>query len=427
MTMRRLFAALGLAMAAALGAAGPAGAFINVVTLAGQSAGDFQDGYGTAAKFNNPAGIGMQGSNILVADEFNHRIRTVTAGGQVTTLAGNSQAAWADGLGTQAKFNSPTGVKAGADGNVYVADYLNGLVRRISPGGYVATVLGGFYNQPRDVAVARDGTLYVAEGGSGWVERINQTTGQRVQVARGIQEPQGIAIDARGYLYVSDFGGQRVLKISPSTGRQYVLAGQGSYGVRDGGPGYALFGRPAGVALDPAGCVYVADVGTRRIRRITPYGFVSTLAGTYEGFQDGAGTNAKFDGPVGIATAPGGIAYVAEAFNHRIRKLSGIPPCPRLVPTRRYRLSRASASHSGLPITCATNQRATCTLRVFLRGRSAGFYRTYVGYSGLKFLRAPLSSFGRSLLSGSSTAIVNVYLSDTWGTRLASRAVVTLT
>lgn len=322
----------GLTLGLALLAAAPAAATVQVISLAG-SFGGFRDGVGTHAAFNGPAGLGLDGAgNLYVADQYNKRIRKVTPGGYVSTIAGSSTGAARDGRGSDAAFNNPHGVKVAPDGSLYVADYQNGLVRRIDRSGYVSTVAGGYYNQPRDVAVGRDGAVYVAEGSSGWVERISG--GLRQQIASGLREPMGIAVDARNNVYVSDFGSQRIAKILPS-GRRLVFAGHGNYGLRDGPARVATFGRPAGIALDPAGCLYVADVGTRRIRRVTPGGYVTTLAGSTEGYVNGPGPVAKFSRPTGIASPGGGIVYVGDSNNNRIRKLSGVPACPRFPRVRR--------------------------------------------------------------------------------------------
>jgi len=418
--MRRALAAVSLAALALAAGAPGAPAAVNVVSLAGDTNGDFADGFGTVARFNGPAGLALDADgNILVADQYNKRIRRVTPAGEVTTIAGNSEGNADDGLGTAASFNNPHGVEAGPFGQIFVADYQNGLLRRIDSAGYVTRVPGGFYNQPRDVAVGRDGVLYVAEGSSGWVERVIPSTGARRVLATGLREPMGIAVDARNNLYVSDFGSQQIVKILP-TGRRFVLAGQGNYGVQDGATGVATFGRPAGVALDAAGCVYVADIATHRIRRVTPYGYVQTLAGGHEGFDEGPGHLARFDGPIGIVPAPGGIVYVGDSHNQRIRKLSGVTPCPAGLPTRRIALSRASMLASGVFASCGTNQPATCSWTLTVAGRRAGYARTFVSYSGRKGFRVRLSPFGRALLAARrpATVVLRGYVGDAAGTRL---------
>lgn len=334
--MTRLRAAA-LGILAALGAAAlpasPAHAEADVFSLAGSTDGSFADGLGTAARFNLPSGVSMdREGSVYVADANNHCIRRVTAGGQVTTLAGSSEGTYRDGRGAEAGFNQPAGVDVGEDGNIYVADYQNGKVRRISPDGYVATVAGGDFARPRDVAYHR-GDLFVSESDAGWVRRVNQATGESTVAIAGLTEPWGVDVDVDGNLYVADYGKQRIVKLAPS-GKRSVF-GSGNYGVQDGPARKATFGRPAGVDVDPVGNVYVADKGTHRIRRITRRGRVDTIAGGHEGFDDGNAFKARFDEPIGIVSDGAGVVYVGDSKNQRIRKISGVSGRPSTTPDQR--------------------------------------------------------------------------------------------
>ena len=208
---------------------------------------------------------------------------------EVSTLAG-STVGFRDGLGTTAQFNFPSGVALDAGGNVYVADFSNNLIRKITPEGLVSSLAGsteGF----------RDG--------SGTSAQFNS--------------PIGVAVDAAGNVYVADSFNNRIRKITPE-GLVSTLAGS-TVGFRDGAGTSAQFSYPIGVEVDAAGNVYVADYGNHLIRKITPEGLVSTLAGSTVGFRDGSGTSAQFNGPTGVAVDAEGNVYVADESNHLIRRI----------------------------------------------------------------------------------------------------------
>ena len=265
---------------------------ITVSTLAGSGTPGFTDGNGSTAQFNSPSGVAtdVQG-NIYVADYNNNRIRKITQAGVVSTLAGSGTAGFADGNGSTAQFNGPFGIATDTHGNIYVADFVNQRIRKISPAGVVSTLAGstpGFTD------------------GSG--------------ISAQFSYPTGVAADGQGNIYVADSFNQRIRKISPA-GVVSTLAGS-IYGFADGNGSTAQFKYPEGVATDVQGNIYVGDQTNNRIRKITPAGDVSTFAGSTQGFADGNGTSAKFYAPLGVATDARGDIYVADSFNQRIRKIS---------------------------------------------------------------------------------------------------------
>jgi len=265
-----------------------------VSTLAGSGTKGFADGAGTAAQFSYPTGVAVDASgNVYLADQENHRIRKITAGGVVSTLAGSGIDGFADGTGTAAQFRYPTGVAVDASGNVYVADQDNHRIRKITAEGVVSTVAGS-------------GSAGFADG-----------TGAAAQ----FQYPYGVAVDATGSIYVADLYNHRIRKITAG-GVVSTLAGSGIDGFADGTGTAAQFRYPAGVAVDVAGNVYVVDQINNRIRKITAEGVVSTLAGSgTKGFADGTGTAAQFSSPYGVAVDATGSIYVADTNNHCIRKI----------------------------------------------------------------------------------------------------------
>ncbi len=258
---------------------------VTVSTLAGSSTDGFADGTGTAAQFKYPIRVAVDASgNVYVADFGNNRIRKITAAGVVSTLAGNGTKGFADGSSTTAQFSSPTGVAVDASGNVYVADTQNHRIRKITAAGVVSTLAG-------------NGTSGFANGSS--------TTAQFFR-------PEGVAVDASGNVYVADTGNTRIRKITAG-GVVSTLASSGTD---------ALFSNPSGVAVDASGNVYVAEHSNNRIRKITTGGVVSTLAGSgTEGFADGSGTDALFSNPNEVAMDASGNVYVADTGNNRIRKI----------------------------------------------------------------------------------------------------------
>jgi len=211
----------------------------------------------------------------------------------VSTLAGSGTQGFADIPGVGAKFNSPRDVAVDSTGTVYVADGGNNRIRKILPNGTVSTLAGS-------------GTAGFADG---------------VGAAAKFHLPDGVAVDSAGTVYVADTFNQRIRKILPD-GTVSTLAGSGVNGFNDGAGSTAKFDFPFDVAVDSAGTVYVADQFNHRIRKILPNGTVSTLAGSgTAGFADGAGATAKFNYPKGVAVDSTGTVYVADEFNHRIRKI----------------------------------------------------------------------------------------------------------
>ena len=260
-----------------------------VITIAGSIIG-YSDGTSANAQFNFPTGVCKDNSGtIYIADNDNHRIRKISPSGEVTTLAGSTQG-FANGEGTQARFNSPFGVCVDNIGNVFVADKGNNKIRKISPSGLVSTVAGS--------------TFGFADG-----------TGSQAR----FREPFGICVDSNGIIYVADYGNHRVRKIN-SDGLVTTLAG-GTQGFLDGQGSQARFNYLRGICVDAYSNVFIADYNNHKIRKISPSGFVSTIAGSIEGYLNGLGSQAQFSYPSGIAVDLYGGLYVVEEYNHTVRKI----------------------------------------------------------------------------------------------------------
>jgi hypothetical protein len=295
-----LFAADGATACTAATAAVLTASNAKVTTLAGKAGTTGKaDGTGSAASFNQPHSLAVASDGILyVADYSNHVIRKVTPDGAVTTLAGKAeQQGSADGTGTEAMFNGPIGVAVASDGTVYVSDHDNHVIRKITPGGVVTTLAG------------KAGTKGSADG-----------TGS----AATFQRPHEVAVAGDGTLYVPDVESHLIRKITPD-GVVTTLAGSaGTAGHSDGTGTAATFKGPSGVAMASDGTLYVSEASNNVIRKVTLSGVVTTLAGKAdtEGHSDGTGTSARFKWPYSVAVASDETVYVTDLGNHLIRKVT---------------------------------------------------------------------------------------------------------
>lgn len=253
------------------------------------------DGPAFEASFNNPHGIAVDpDGNVYVADRFGHKIRKYTQDGIVTTLAGSGIKGDDDGVGTAATFNEPWGLCVGNDGNIYVGDTRNNLIRKITPEGVVTTFAGtGAFG-------TNDGAASIASFGN----------------------PTGLDMDEEGNLYVADHLSHVIRKITPAGNVSTVAGVTGSPGFVDGFRTNALFNRPYGLTLDSNGDILVADEWNHRIRRVTPAGLVTTVAGAGTiGHDDGTPEESTFNYPWDMTVDDLGNIYVADGYNQVIRKL----------------------------------------------------------------------------------------------------------
>ena len=271
------------------GGAVPATAYGQVSTAAGSTTttSGYVNASGTAARFNSPnAAAGDALGNIYIADGSNNAIRVLTQAGVVTTFAGSSTGAsgYTDATGTSALFNNPAGIAIDASGNLFVADYGNNAIRKITPAHVVTT----FYH------------------------------------STGTFGPRGLLLDATGNVIVAAKDLNQILKITPA-GVVTTIAGSSAGYVNATGAS-AQFSGPMDVKMDASGNLFVADYLNNAIRKIDPSGLVSTFAGSNVNgntgsYADGVGTAARFNNPAGLAIAPGGIVYVADLLNNVVRRI----------------------------------------------------------------------------------------------------------
>jgi len=267
-----------------------------VSTVAGAGTPGSADGVATAAKFYHPVGMCSDAAgNIYVADENNNMIRKMTPAGVVTTIGGQTYAGYVDGASAVAKFNLPCGVAVDAAGNVYVADYNNNAIRKIAPDGSVSTFAGSTagaagasngtgtsatFNHPYSIAIDAAGNLYVADRLNNMIRKITpaavvttlagQTTAgfaNATGTAAQFNSPVGLAVDAKGNVYVADQNNNQIRVITAS-GLVTTLSGTGAQGMVNANGSFATFYQPYALTADAAGHLFVCDYGNNVIRQV---------------------------------------------------------------------------------------------------------------------------------------------------------------
>nr|WP_315175889.1 putative Ig domain-containing protein [uncultured Flavobacterium sp.] len=223
-----------------------------------------------------------------------HKILKTTAAGAVSTFAGTDVAGFADGIGTTAQFNNPFGLALDTSGNLYVADTGNHKIRKISSTGEVSTLAGG--------------ATFGTENGTG--------------TAAKFFGPKGAAVDSMGNVYVADSMNNAIRKITPSGVVSTFAGGSFSGGSADGIGTAARFSNPNAIVIDANDNLYVSDTGNNRIRKISPIGVVTTLAGSTRGYLDDTGALSQFDYPCGLAINGEGSIFVVDSNNNKIRRIN---------------------------------------------------------------------------------------------------------
>ncbi|MEP6810748.1 MAG: dockerin type I domain-containing protein [Chthoniobacterales bacterium] len=318
---------------------------VSISTLAGLANNPGSaDGTVANARFNLPEGIAFDTSgNAYVADTANHTIRKITPMGAVTTLAGLALHPDAvDGPGNTARFNHPTGVAVDGTGAVYVSDFTNNTIRKISPFGDVTTFAGcapincapsaghvdglgnaARFSRPAGMAIDGAGNLYVSDGNGTTVRKITPA-GFVTTLAGSYNNAGGLAVDSAGNVYVTE--NLVIDKITPA-GVVTEVAGSNMQGSADGTGSAARFRQPDGLAFDSIGNLYISDISNNNIRKMTAGYVVSTLAGLAlnPGSADGIGQVARFQLPRGMALDGNGNIYVCDTQNHTIRTGTRLP------------------------------------------------------------------------------------------------------
>ncbi|MGH3924205.1 MAG: NHL repeat-containing protein, partial [Pseudonocardiaceae bacterium] len=315
-------------------------------------------GPATQAQLGFPLAIALDGSgNLYIADTNNDRIRKVDAAGIITSVAGSGEAGFAGdgGPAAVAELTLPEGVAVDQSGSLYIADTGNDRIRKVDADGRISTVAGsgirGFSGdgglaataqlaQPRGIAVDRDGSIYLGDQGSNRARKIDPNGVISTFAGAGpgypgdggpatqatLRFPKFVHVDQLGRLYIADSSNHRIRRVDQN-GDITTIAGNGSGGFSgDGGQAVAAqLNQPHGLALDASGNVYIADTLNHRVRKVTPEGKITTIAGIGRGEfsgDNGPATAADLRFPTGLAVSSDGSLYIAEGGNDRIRRIA---------------------------------------------------------------------------------------------------------
>ena len=295
--------------------------------------------------------------NLYITDSFNNRIRKVDPTGTITTIAGTGERGFGGdgGPATEAQLGFPLDVVLDRDGNIYFSDNSNNRIRRVDPTGTITTIAGtgerGFggdggpateaqLNFPYGISVNETGELYIADASNNRIRKVDATatittiagTGERGFSGDGgpateaqLDLPAATAVDGAGNLYIADNFNNRIRKVD-TTGTITTVAGTGERGFGgDGGPATeAQLSGPYGMAVDGTGNLYIANLFNHLVRKVETTGTITTVAGTGErgfGGDGGPATEAQINGPYDVAVDGTGNLYIVDGNNHRIRKV----------------------------------------------------------------------------------------------------------
>ncbi|OKH96168.1 RICIN domain-containing protein [Streptomyces uncialis] len=312
-----------------------------------------------AAQLKHPYGIAVDSSGTLYFSDYsNHRVRKVTTDGKISTVAGTGVAGYRgdNGPAVSAQLNCPREVTVDSAGTLYITDASNHRVRKVTADGNISTVAGtgvagsggdggpatsAQLNKPHGLAVDSSGTLYIAEFGNHRVRKVTADGNISTVAGTGVAGSGGdgglatsaqlkgmyaVAVDSTGTLYISDGGNHRVRKVT-ADGTISTVAGNGTAGSGgDGGPAAsAQLNKPYGIAVDSSGTLYISEYGNHRVRKVTADGNIDTVVGNGTAGFDGDGgpaASGRLNSPFGIAVDCVDAVYIADHVNHRVRKIA---------------------------------------------------------------------------------------------------------
>lgn len=373
-----------------------------ISTYAGNGTAGFSGdgGLATAAKLNHPVAVAVDAAgNVYIADENNSCIRKIAPDSIITTIAGNDTAGYSGdgGMATAAEINYPEGLAVDGSGNVYIADYNNDRIRKVTSAGIITTIAGtgaiGYtgdggaataaeLNGPTGIAVDAAGNIYIADENNHRVRKISSAgiistiagTGVAgfsgdggAATAAKLWFPNEITTDAAGNVYIADNYNSRVREIN-STGVISTITGNGTfaYGGDKGIATAAKIYGSSGLALDASGNVYIADWGNSRIRRINTADSIFTIAGkgvAAYGGDGGPATAAGINGATGITVDVAGDYYIADYFDNRVRKVSLVTGIDNITPGS-YSVNLYPNPNSG-QVTVALGGKGYTGLKIF--------------------------------------------------------------
>lgn len=299
----------------------------------------------STAQFNFPTTAILDHNNaVLVVDRGNHKIKKIDSNGLVSNLVGSGAIGALDGTSETATFNFPSSIVEDSNGNLFICDQSNHKIRKVDTNGIVSTFagsgVGGFqdgvgiaarFYYPDEITIDNDDTIYVADYYNHKIRKITSTgvvstlAGSVIGDADGIgnlakfNSPTGVCLDALGNIIVTDYGNHKIKKILPS-GQVVTIAGNGS-GDINGEVSIAKFKNPTISTVDPSGAIFVTDYGNNKIKIIDTTGTVSTFCGSGAlGDHDDELLLAKLKNPSCISIDQNGTLYITDYGNHKIKK-----------------------------------------------------------------------------------------------------------
>jgi len=329
-----------------------------VTTIAGQPGiPGFMDGYPDQAKFNMPSGIAVDTEgNLFISDTLNHRVRKIDTNGKVSTIAGSGKNGFFDGPALNAEFRKPLGIAINAQGEIFIADRDNCRIRKLYQKDgipVIETVIGtgmvgdksGFavlaqLNMPEDISFDHKGNLYISDTGNHKIKRYDPIKLEISEICglgkpgyadnksskSSFNAPSSLKINADGQIIIADTKNNCIRKISfgnlNNDFEVNTIAGKNTPGSKDGSLGLAELNKPSSIAKDSLGNIYIADTFNHLIRKLDKNGNLSRFAGSLQGYEDGDATKAKFSFPEDIVIDSQDNLFVADSGNHRIRKIS---------------------------------------------------------------------------------------------------------
>jgi|SRR5450432_2513052 len=325
---------------------------IMVSTLAGTGSPGNVNGTGTVASFSSPSAVAISSSSLLYVGDFgNNLVRKIDVNtASVNTTAGNGAEGFTNGPEGMAQFNGAANIVFDSQGNLYVADEENNVIREISTTGTVTTLAGSgasgykdgaagtaMFNHPDGMVVDAGGNLYVVDGANNVIRKIVLSTGLvstyagtgAAGFANGpvatatFHNPYGLGIDGSGNMYVADINNNSIRKITVSSGMVSTYCGTGAIGFANGAAAAATFHYPIACAFDLSGNMYVSDLFNNVMRKVATDGTVSTYAGSgSQGVANGETSVASFYHPIGLTVDAKGNLYVADEYNNDMRKIA---------------------------------------------------------------------------------------------------------
>lgn len=385
------------------------------------------NGAAPSAQFNAPAGVAVDGSGNLFIADGNNRLRRVAANGIVTTIAGNGACCGgvSSGVSALGPNVSPDSVAVDTAGDIFITDFF-GAVRKVSANGIITTVAGiglsglsgdggpatnaQIANSPGGVAVDTSGNIYFADTGNNLVRKVSTSgtistvagTGTAGSSGDGgqataaqLSQPNGVAVDAAGNLYIADAGNNRIRKVTFAAdtpgGIIITVAGSAAGGAfaGDGGPATsAQLQNPEGVAVDAQGNIFIADTYNHRVRKVDLNGTITSVAGTSPGYSGDCGpaTSAQVFSPSDVVIDASGNIFIADTSNNAIRRLQ-------------------PASKSTL--VCSVADAASEGQGPVSPGKIVVIYGTGLGSSPISYT-APVNGIFGTQLAGTSVAVNGV-------------------